>query len=743
MWGELRRAVRELAPVVVNAPGQPRLESYVTHLQDKRLLLSPIATEGLPSTIENVNVHCQTAEPFLLGDGTLQLGNGVGTFHLDRVRLSHPPSRRGHARLRVAQPRVLVMSGLSQLDVQVFPVLDISAHGCAIETYEPLVAGETVEVVELWGDRRLLRRCSAVIADTIPWRDPDGARRYRVRVLFTEAATTPRHRDQVEDPQRIGRILQLCAFSAASIQAQLPLSHQVVTGRFLSAANGKVQLSFDEPVDAERIRVRFDLYAISYEMQVRILSRTQTTVETAFPLLLQRRRRRYQFRATVPRDQDVRIGFVNPATGETYHHDIVDLSFGGVAFRSDPASDVLWSGLTLESVTIRHEHGEAKLGEASVVEASDDICRAEFRTAESVESPSFVDLMARLRYPRLEVSDGSDFEAMVRLYKSVGLFGPHMKRNLTPESRLLVARNWRAMHQTPLCRTLVQRERGEPVAGVSALRAWENAWVIQHMVAARNLEHYEPGVLHMSYLDYVLPRPDGQYMVVFVNTGNSRIVRFLSSFFSLTGTPEAVTRKRFDLWIARGTTPHSHVTSPFRIRAARRSDHALICNAAQRTFGKVSAAALSVRPETLKLPSTERAFAKHGLLRSRRVRVVTEKGIPHLALLEERASPGINLTWLLNCGWILPLQNDLRDDVLQYAARELGSSPTDTPTGDRFVMVPRDIQTQELQGFEHEAGVDLYAYNRTGLHRWYYFLREHYGQRAAHTAKQDFQQDAG
>lgn len=736
MWDELRQAARELAPVVVSAPGQPRLESFLSGIRDRSIVLSPLATTGLPDRLDAVRLSCSGSRPFGLSGVSLEICDGMALAHLGEAKMSRQPVRRSHARLRIDHPRVLVVSGGSQLDVHAFPVLDISAHGCAIETFDPIEPGRRLEVVELWGDRRLLRRCSAVVADTIAWRDPSGGDRHRVRILFSDAAPAPSHRDRVEDPDRIRRILELAAFSGTPLRISLPLEERTVNAQLTAAEPDTLQLSLSEPVEPGRMRARFDLYAVSYEMQVRTLSTHGVTIETAYPLLLQRRRRRYQFRAKVPAEMNVHLEAGNPATGETQRHDVLDLSFGGVAFRTDPSTDVLWAGLTLEKLVLRTSSAAISLGEANVISAADGVCRVELRTADAVESPEFVDLMARLRFPRLEVSDGSDFESMVRLYKSVGLFGPHMKRNLEPESRLLVARNWKAMHATPLCRTLVQREAGEPAAGVSALRAWENAWVIQHMVATRNLQHYQPGVLHMSYLDYVLPRPDGQYMIVFVNRANRRIAKFLDAFFSLTGTPEAVARTPLDLWIHPGGAERAR-PDELTVRPMRRKDRRLIQNAASRTLGKVAAAALSVREDEMDLPETQRAFARHGLLRSRRTRLITDRGTPLLAMLEERASPGLNLTWLLNCSWVLPLGDETRPDALARAASELAAAPTDATTGERFVLLPEAIDATPFSdaGFQHTAGVDLYAYNRTGLHRWYYFLREHYGERAILAAK--------
>ena len=79
-------------------------------------------------------------------------------------------------------------------------------------------------------------------------------------------------------------------------------------------------------------------------------------------------------------------------------------------------------------------------------------------------------------------------------------------------------------------------------------------------VAAPKRKWRDPGALHLAYLDYVLPRPDGHYLVVYVKADNERITSFLDRFFELSGTPEAVSRPAWlYAWLRNGRIPELSV----------------------------------------------------------------------------------------------------------------------------------------------------------------------------------------
>ncbi|MEM9071677.1 MAG: hypothetical protein AAGE52_24425 [Myxococcota bacterium] len=481
----------------------------------------------------------------------------------------------------------------------------------------------------------------------------------------------------------------------------------------------------------------FELFASNYAMDVRTLGRSSSdAVAVTYPLLVSRRRRRHQSRARVPNELAVGFEGYNAATGDLIRREVLDLSFSGLSFRTVPAEDVLWTGLVLERAKIRWRGSAINVGDLEIrnVDEVRGICRGAMRANPSHDSPAMVDLIARLTYPDLSVDDGANFDEFVDLYQRVGLFGPHMDRNLPPVLEAAGA-TWTRMHKTALCRTIVQEQDDKPVAAVSAVRGWEKTWVIQHMVAAPGRRHRDPGVLHRAHLDYVLPRADGQYIAAFVKADNSRVTGFFERFLALNGTPEAMGVCTVGLWIRRGGTPAPPLcsNSDLKLRKATQRDEGIIQRGAERLMGPLCTAVLSMREGELSLPNTTREYRNGGVQRSRANYVITRKGYPIAALVEEHADPGFNLTWMLNATWVIPLHTRYQGDALRLAASFVANAPTEAATEDRFLILPHGVDAGEFTrvGYRLEADVRLHGLHRAGLHRYYYFIRERYGEIAA------------
>jgi hypothetical protein len=112
--------------------------------------------------------------------------------------------------------------------------------------------------------------------------------------------------------------------------------------------------------------------------------------------------------------------------------------------------------------------------------------------------------------------------------------------------------------------------------------------------------------------------------------------------------------------------------------------------------------------------------------------VVCRNGQPVYALVEELSTPGVNLTWMLNATWILPLQPTRTHDepALREALRVVNSRPAQSVTGERFLNLPRGLSEPALEqaGYVREAALYLYVLNRAGLHRFLHYAAERYGE---------------
>ena len=153
--------------------------------------------------------------------------------------------------------------------------------------------------------------------------------------------------------------------------------------------------------------------------------------------------------------------------------------------------------------------------------------------------------------------------------------------------------------------------------------------------------------------------------------------------------------------------------------------------AAERCLGRDSAMALSMAARELELPDTSARFARAGLERARPCRLIEHEGEVTHVLLEERTTPGVNLTWMLNATWVLPVhRGDRGGAALRRALADVLARPAQAPTGERFVNAPAGLDRDVLRGvgFEHIASVEMFVLNRAGVHQFFQYATRRYGE---------------
>jgi len=288
-----------------------------------------------------------------------------------------------------------------------------------------------------------------------------------------------------------------------------------------------------------------------------------------------------------------------------------------------------------------------------------------------------------------------------------------------------------------MIRTFVNGPKGKPDAAVTVLRAWEAGWVLQHYVDASSEKLGATSRLQFAYLDHLIPRPDGRYMVFFVKDDNTIMNAYLRRFFETTGTAEALSCTMVELWIRAGGIEPLPVAEhdaalTLTVEPCTVDDELAVSNAARREFGVHAAAAVSMVPGQLLLPDTSERFERAGLERSRDCTLIKRAGRIAYALLEERASPGINLTWMLNATWIIPVHPELDGDghALSYALQRITELPAQSITGERFLNLPPGLDAAVLarHGFACEARLRFYVLNRAGLHRLFHYTAVRWGE---------------
>lgn len=740
------------AVVLATVPDRPRLASFCDRVErvagEHRLVLEPIAAAALPRLETPVTISAIEDGWRLTVPWVRALDERSAYVPLDSARVSRASRRGGRARTVPAEPLTLLVPGTREdLDSHVFPIVDLGAHHCSVETSTPFVPGARLEPVEIFGARRVLRRASALVLETIPWYSPQGGRTFRCRLALSASNTTETESvyDLVSEPTRVRHILDLATSLRLRAVACVGAG-QVVQLACRSLSTDALELEYrgvGAPVPIGHVRVRFELFTVGYEMQLRVLAVTGGVMRAALPLVLRRRQWRREQRVLledVPAVATVR--FYNAATASTVERELIDLSFGGLCFKVDAEHDVLWPDLPLERAEVVRGRDRTKLPDLIVRcvqrDESTDSCHVALSRPGALDDSRYIELLASLRHPELCAERGEHFRDIVALHRDVHLLAPHMERNLAADMRI-AARTWKLMHARlpELCRTLVRIEDDRVVATVSAVRAYERAWTAQHMSATPARRWRSPAALDVTYTEHIVPRTDAHFTVMWVKVGNKRQTEFLGRFLELTGTGEAGARVRLQLWIRRegeqGVEPVSGAR--LNVRPMRRSEEPLAARAAQRVLGAIPAAALSLVPGQFTLPETTKRFARAGVKRARRCYVVIRGKVPVMLVLDEFADPGINFTQVLGATWLIPIRPECdRDGEATRAALDyVHANRPATTAGDRFLLVLDGARQTPIAaaGYRLETPVDVYAYNRAGLQRWYDYVHETRGKMRA------------
>jgi hypothetical protein len=769
------RMARMLAPVVVDlGPGQPRFESYLDWDEEKQtLLLVPIAGVELALALAG----CQSAirirssdpaEPWMLTARSLRvLGDRIAAVELNRGNAICLPARfPGRAQAAGREPLVLaVHAGAdgSAIEGHVFPVTSLGAAHCLIDASAPLDRGQLLGPVEVIGERRILRRAVGEVIEVIPWITPHGHRRFRCRLALDDGsgwvAVAP-DRDQsgfdlLSDPDRIGHLFDLGGMLGLRGWYDAP-GWQRRRMRMGEMRDGLIVIEVDEapPPDAiplpPDVRLGFEVFGVSYEGWLRLHRRRGNRFEVALPYVLRRCRRRREQRAVVPVDRPVTVTFRNTANGEVVQRSVRDLSFGGLSFVAD-GSDLYWKGICLEGARIDWDGQRLPLGDLEVRAltrgaSGQMVCHVANRGAGPSAHAGFISLLAELYHPEAERHDGAGFAAMVQLYERAGLLSDFMLRNLRPVIPHATD-CWRKLHDaraSVACTLLFRGSSPEPQAAFSAVRVWEKAWLVQHFGALPTADRRAAGTLQFAYVDFVMPQPDTHYMTFFVRAENSRMNAFHERFFELTGTPEAVTRVAMSRWLLRGdrTRPPAPAwvsRSPLVFRPMIRTDEIVVARAAERSLGAMAAMAVSMTPGSFTLPETARRFGRLGLHRGRQVSLLCEGAVVQAALMKESTSPGVNLTWMLDAWWFLPVEAYRTGDhaATALAAEAIARAPSEVPQADKLLMVPDGTPTAPLAeaGFERLSDLHFYVINRSGFRRYHEYIADRYGELGAKMIK--------
>lgn len=713
----MRRAARELAPVQVRREGDATRSSFLSGLieqaGDTFLRVSPWPTATL-------------AGPILV-DAPLE-GWRLRMSRVSRVAdaLLLPLSCARFETLEsptdVDLASLVLVCPTGVDDLFVHPVVDLDTQGCVIETPTGLPTGHTFPQVELHGDRGILRSAAAVVSSSEAWIDHFGRPYFRHRLRFDvplAPEALPPDYDVIADPERIERVIQLACLLGLELVSSEPGNERRHLDR---RSEARLQTAGSAWQSIGPIEIAFELFALRYEATVRVVGAHATTL----PLLLRRRRRRTEARVDT-RARSYRLRFEHPLRARRVEASVIDLSARGLCFTAEE-HDLLWPGLVLGSSSVHGPHGRVELGNLEVRSLESDRAHARILRDDVGTDLELGELLASLRHPDLTPHDGSTFDTQLTLYRHAGLVMPYMAESLE-HAKAEAARAWWVAHRDApaLCRTFARYEQGDAVASVTALQAWERTWLGQHLAAIPDRTGCTPGELLMSFMDYVVLRPDCRQMVFFVAAKNTRMNAIQEQFQALTGTPEAAVRVPLRAWLFRAPCERDEPI----VRRADGADRRVIARSTLRDWGALAQRAFSFDESSSTLAMLGPRYARAGLVRRREISVTRDARLPRWAAVTERCSPGLCIPGLTQATWLLPLHAGADDAA--HVRSLVASLRLEPDEPHRIVLTSARNANEPFESANLTHAFDAYAYvlNRAGLRRYASYLLESYGTQGA------------
>jgi hypothetical protein len=254
-------------------------------------------------------------------------------------------------------------------------------------------------------------------------------------------------------------------------------------------------------------------------------------------------------------------------------------------------------------------------------------------------------------YPGVAVARGVGFEEIWGLFLDSGFLYPEKVTRLEqvmPE----IQRTKRALLQAngDLLSTVVVRYESMPEAHISALRAYQQTWMLQHLAAlpfsARSLDASARVTLALTY--YAELRKDVQWFKIFYRPNNAWPSRVFGGFATQLNSPESSDLRVFHYLVANTNSTSSKSSEQLHVRAANQADLPRIEEwfVSRARIVEVSANDLQVRQ--VRLESISQDFHRAGLVRQREL-LIAERSerLTGFALLEV-SSLGLNFSELTN-----------------------------------------------------------------------------------------------
>ncbi len=413
------------------------------------------------------------------------------------------------------------------------------------------------------------------------------------------------------------------------------------------------------------------------------------------------------------------VQFIHPLTGTKIYREISDISVSGFSLQESPEEETLLPGLILPLVQIiyggmirmkcvaqvifrRKQNGHMTFGISILDMGIRDFSALSHLISINTDSHACV-------------STEVDMEELWEFLFDADFIYPE-KYQLLQDSRELLKETYRKVYQDnlELSRHFTYEKNGSIYAHIAMLRAYERAWMIHHY-AARPLENRLTGFLVLKQLliflngFYRLPAASMDYVLTYYRPNNRIIKRVFGGFTDHVKDLRACSQDLFSYFLfSKEAGGGEGVPAPWTIRESTAFDLKKLEHFYHNLSGGLLLEALSLRGAGEKNSSLEAAYREAGLVRRCQAHTLCHQGNPVAFLIVNHATPGINLSELLNCIKVIVLDPDrLPWGILSAAIAEFSSG---YPLPELPVMIYPD-RYNELAGLPAGKNYQLWILN--------------------------------
>lgn len=650
-------------------------------------------------------------------------------------------------------------------------VLDVSYGGLAFKTYpgeEVYTAGAVLEGMALYATTdRACRVSDGVVKYAELVCLPSGEVYQRVGVAFSETGflrlrEVPAFReDEMEEMTRPEAILQhlrrVCQsgariltgrencilFSDGVLQSERSnggLDFRVVSSHLARAPRNL----FEEG----EFSYHYLLHGI-YHFFVARTSRENGGLRLEIPRKIYKAKRRRVLRVSCEGDLKARFRFVHPILGQECVFPIRDLSIRGLAFDCDYVRHLLWKGFLLRdckvelgqeilsvgpvevrSLTLRGGDPDRGQGKTCGVEFFDLPAPAEKRISEYIFKKS---------NPHIVQVAVEKIENLWQLFAKSGFLYPG-KAAYLERIKQEVDETWKKLlsGEADFFKQIAFWEGGQELGTASAVLAYEDCWLFQHLAATGHPVKLVPKYVILGLAQFLMEHREIHYLITYFRKENSFPWKIYSGFLEVYPLEEQLkfTRHQYLTRDLDEEIPEkSRFELPVRCRAegivvehAAAADYEIVENCLRRQVHPLLIRSRSLQRGTFELRRISAAYRARGLVRERFCLVARDRGELAAFALAENASLGVNLSGLLNTFSVWSVRRDsrvpaIRRKLIEVVAqfyRSLGARTAICLTQEE------DVSDYLAAGFRKEKEYICFTSSRRAIKSYYDYVQERF-----------------